>query len=400
MKLRKVIKYTAAVSLGLAGLIVLGGYGWLYSWKWSSAPSAHAGWSADEIHRLQKMDEYLTTQAVQANYLTLQQNWMYNEGEEEDGVSWMVQVALRLLADWESKLAFAPAREALHDFIASATAQDNASALAVLTLMKGDVPTFKLLAEKSGAVDLREFPEGVMYCAPPGRDCMPVAQRLELLDWMSSKGVNLNACIRPHRFVRMMQHSMLYSDDSCGEMLNWFLRHGYQLDAADAAGLFLLQTDASLPTWQKLIEDGVLPDPPPELKHEGELRSLLQIVTAADKPAPETLRWLLSLGHQPNAVPAAPADDTNAHRRVPIDVCLNSVRYAIPGQSEEEDSRLRGKVEMLDVLLQHGAVPTSETRELLPLDRGLDKEITEIFRKHSFHLDAGDNPYNACCIPE
>ena len=198
----------------------------------------------------------------------------------------------------------------------------------------------------------------------------------------------------------MMQHSMLYSDDSCGEMLNWFLRHGYQLDAADAAGLFLLQTDASLPTWQKLIEDGVLPVPPPELKHEGELRSLLQIVTAADKPAPETLRWLLSLGHQPNAVPAAPADDTNAHRRVPIDVCLNSVCYAIPGQSEEEDSRLRGKVEMLDVLLQHGAVPTSETRELLPLDRGLDKEITEIFRKHSFHLDAGDNPYNACCIPE
>lgn len=55
---------------------------------------------------------------------------------------------------------------------------------------------------------------------------------------------------------------------------------------------------------------------------------------------------------------------------------------------------------MLDILLQHGAMPTPETRELLPLDRALDKEITELFRKHSFHLDAGENPYNACCMPE
>lgn len=398
MKLRKIIKCTSAVSLGLAGLIVLGGYGWLYSWKWGSVPAAPDGWTADELHRLQKMDEYLTTQAVEANYLSLQQNWLCNEGEEE--VSWLVQVALRLLADWESKLNFAPDRETLHHVISTGTAYENASALAELALMQGDVSTFKLLAEKVRLVDMAEFPEAVIYFVPPGRECMPVAQRLELLDWLYSKGVKLNACIRPLPFVQNVRRSMLYSDDSCGQILNWFLRHGYQMDAADAAGLFLLQADASLPTWQKLIKDGVLTDPPHELKHEGELRTLLQIVAAADKPAPETLRWLLSLGLQPNAVPTAPTDDSNSHRRAPIDVCLNSIRYVIAGQGEEMDSFLRGKVEMLDILLQHGAVPTSETRELLPLDRDLDKEITELFRKHSFHLDAGDNPYNACCIPE
>ncbi len=346
------------------------------------------------------MDAYLTTQAVQANYLSLHQNWSYNMGETEEEVSWLEQLALRLLADWESKRNFAPEREALHHFISTGTANKNASALAVLALMQGNVSTFKLLAEKVSSVDLEEFLESVIYFVPTGRECMPVVQRLELLDWLYSKGVNLNSCIRLGPFVMKVRRSMLYSDDSCGQILSWFLRHGYQLDAADAAGLFLLQADASLPTWQNLIKDGVQTVPPFELKHGGELRSLLQIVASSDKPAPVTLRWLLSLGHQPNAVPTEAPDGANACSRVPIDACLDSIRYASLGQSEEEDTRLRSKVEMLDILLQHGAVPTSETRELLPLDRELDKEVSEIFRKHGFHLDAGDNPYNACCIPE
>lgn len=399
MKLRKIIKCSAVISLGVTCLLALGGYGWLHSWKWGSAPDAHVGWSADELRRLYEMDEYLTTQAVQANYLSVYQNWMYTMGEEEEEMPWLVQVALRLFADWESKKSYAPVRETLHDIIASGTAQENVSALAMLSLMKGDVHMFKLFAEKTNRDDLCEFPLVVVYFAPLGNECMSVAQRLELLDWIHSKGCNMTNCVRSHRFVRNVQHSMLYSDDSGGQILDWFLRRGYQMDAADAVGLFLLQADASLPTYQKLIEDGVLTAPPHELKYEGELRTPFQMVASAAKPAPETLRWLLSQGYKPNDVPADDSAGTNILKRTPMDVCLNSIRYASLGQSEEEDSRLRGKVEMLDILLQHGAVPTAETSELLPLDQRLDKEITALFRKHGFHLDAGENPCNACCEP-
>ncbi len=223
---------------------------------------------------------------------------------------------------------------------------------------------------------------------------MPAAQRLELLDWMYAKGVFVAGSIPAHWFVEKVRFSMLYSDDTGGEIMDWFLRHGYQLEESEVAGLFLLSPQASLPTWQKLIADGILPQPPRELVFQGENCTLLQIVAGADTPAPEAVRWLLSLGHQPNALPAG----ENGHS--PVEACLKSIRYASLGQSVEEDARLRGKVEILDILLQHGAMPTAETRELLPLDRSLDKEITELFRKHSFHLDAGENPYNACCVPE
>lgn len=394
MKLRKVIRRTAAGALGIAALIMLGGYGWLYSWKWGSAPAAHANLAADDIERLLGLDTYLTTQAVQANYQVTQENWMLNQEEEEAGIHWLVKISLRLSADWVAKCAFAPAREVLHDFLASGNTAENIPTLAVLALMKQDLPLFKLFAEQSRPSELRHLLKTVLYCAAPGTECLPAAQRLELLEWMHSKGVPVADSIPVHRFVEAVRYSMLYTDDTGGEILAWFLRHGYLLDEAEAAGLFLQSPQASLPVWQKLIADGILPQPPQELEFQGKRHTPLQIVTGADTPAPDAVRWLLSLGHQPNALP------TGENQRTPVDVCLNSIRYASLGQSEKEDTRLRSKVEMLDILLQHGALPTAETRELLPLDRALDKEITELFRKHSFHLDAGENPYNACCVPE
>lgn len=394
MKLRKIIKAGAAVSLGIFALVALGIYGGLYSWKWGRTPAAHASLAAADVQRLQELDAYLTTQAVQNNYQLTQENWVYTMEEGEAEIHWLEQISLRLSADWSSKCAFAPVREALHDFLAYGKTAENTSALAVLALMKQDVPLFKLFAEQSEPSELRHLLNTVLYSAAPGTECLPAVQRLELLEWMNAKGVSVADSIPAHRFVEAVRRSMLYTDDAGGEILAWFLRHGYQLEATEVAGLFLLSPQAALPTWRKLIADGVLPPPPHELVFQGENRTPLQIVAGADIPAPEAVRWLLSLGHQPNALPAGD------NRRTPVDTCLNSVRYASLGQSEEEDARLLGKVEMLDILLQHGAMPTSETRELLPLDRALDKEITELFRKLSFHLDAGENPYNACCVPE
>lgn len=88
---------------------------------------------------------------------------------------------------------------------------------------------------------------------------MPVVQRLELLDWMLSKGVQVTDGMPPFRFTEVMAHSVNYTDDERGEILDWFLRHGYKLDGIEAAALLLRQKQSVLPTWQKLIADGVLP---------------------------------------------------------------------------------------------------------------------------------------------
>ena len=76
------------------------------------------------------------------------------------------------------------------------------------------------------------------------------------------------------------------------------------------------------------------------------------------------------------------------------------MQYLSMGLGEAEDTRLRGKLEMLDILLQHGALPTAQTRDLLPINAELEREIVELFRKHGHHITAGADPYNACCVPE
>ena len=52
MRLRKIIKAASAASLGVSGLILLGGYAWLYGWKWGSAPAANSSMQAEEVRLL------------------------------------------------------------------------------------------------------------------------------------------------------------------------------------------------------------------------------------------------------------------------------------------------------------------------------------------------------------
>ncbi len=165
MKLRKVLKTSAAISLGLSALVLLGGYGWLYGWKWGGTPAAHATLTVEDVQRLQGLDTYLTTQAVQANYQLVRENWVFNMEEDEAEIHWLVELSLRLSADWVSKCSFAPARESLHDFLATGNAAENTAALAVLALMKQDVPLFKLIAERGKPIGVAAPPDsGAVLC--------------------------------------------------------------------------------------------------------------------------------------------------------------------------------------------------------------------------------------------
>ena len=83
-----------------------------------------------------------------------------------------------------------------------------------------------------------------------------------------------------------------------------------------------------------------------------------------------------------------------------LDGCLRILTYMQRGLDAETDSIVNGKIAELELLLAHGAVNTSATKELLPIDESLHDEVVALFRKHGIEILAGENPCNACCSPE
>lgn len=397
MKLRKIIRAAAAASLAVSGLILLGGYAWLYSWKWGGAPAAHSSLAAEETRLLLEFDASLVSQAVQDNREEFRQTWALVEGLEVEDLTWVGELSLRLAADWYSKSAYAPARESLHAFLSTGNAQENMTNLAFLALKKLDVPLFKLFVEKSFA-DGSPYERELLLFSIPGQEAMPAARRLELLEWLISKGVQVTGRMPPFRFLEVMAKSMSYTDDERGEILDWFLCHGYELDGIEATAMLLRQKQSVLPVWQKLVADGVMPPPPMELSPQYP-STAMQLAAGNEHGAPEMVRWLLAQGHGVHAAAPAEIEPTLLWLQ-PLDACVHRIQYLSQGVSEEQDALLRRHLEVLDILLQHGATPTERTREMLPFDAAVRRHLVGLMQKHGHHITAGDNPYNACCVPE
>lgn len=424
MKISTILGWGIGAILGIAFFAALGSYCWLYSWSWGGTPAPHASLSAVEAQKLHDFDIHIAKQLPDSLRMRMKREmealaaaWIeYEDGELtsiNDSSDWFESMKMRYSCDVASRTLLNPARESLHRLLENGSLAADACFLAALALQMQDIPLVRFLVEKgvnpeSPFMDINGYLLSEIMLGSNGEgEYLPVKERIALLDWMLARGVNIQA-VEEERVLLMSEYSLTITDDSAGAILDWFLRHGYKLNPARAS-LILLRGKEALPTYQQLIKDGFLPQPPQEIELPDVHCTPLQCVAGAILPVPDTLRWLLAQGHNPNALPTGadtPASEDEGEetprilRKTPIDACLETMRYATPGKNTEEDARLRGKVEILDILLQHGAVPTAETRELLPLDRVFDKKIKEIFRKHGFHLDAGENPYNACCVPE
>lgn len=427
MKFRKVILWGLSGVLGLSALAILGGYCWLYSWTWEGTPTPHASLTAAEVQKLLDFDAFITNRLPESFRERMKREIDAFGGDsvayelDDEGEltrinslpAWLEELKLWYSSAAVSRTLLQPARKSLHRLLETGALATEDCFLAALAMQKQDVPLVQFMVEKglnpsSPFMEIKGYLLSELMLGSNGNDeYLPVKERIALLDWMLARGVDIHA-VEEERMLLMSELSLAATDDGAGAILDWFVRHGYKLNATSAA-LVLLRYKEALPTYQQLISDGFLPPVPQEIASPGVRCTPLQYVVGDIRSLPDTVRWLLALGLNPNALPVgadapAPEDEIEERprifRKVPIDACLESIRYTSLGQSEEEDARLRGKLEILDILLQHGAVPTAETRELLPLDRALDKEVTELFRKHSFHLDAGENPYNACCSPE
>lgn len=425
MKLKKTISWVLGGTLGVLVLAALGGYCWLYSWTWGSVPPAHSGFAANEVVKLQALDAHITEKVPAAQRETIRQNilekradeMMFEEGEDsfsEPTLSCFEEFALRLMAARMSRNLQAPQRESLHTLIKTGSADAANLGLAFSALETRDVELVKMLVKKglkmsSSSENGRttSLLEVVMCASDIEGACMPIEERLKLLDWLVEQGADIHD-IPGEVVLKNAEASLKESDDECGALLDWFLRRGAKLDQNRAA-IILLQHGGAWTVYQRLIQDNLLPEPPAEFVSAQYSCTPLQLAASAHTPLPEALRCLLELGHNANAVPAGaetPAEENDEYGEAlfislsPLDACLYSMRYVSLGQSYEEDMRLRAKLDVLDVLLQHGAWPGPRTNDCLPINTALEREIVELFRKHGFHLTAGEAPCNACCTPE
>lgn len=410
MRLRNILCRGLGATLGVLAVVALGGYCWLYSWSWGGTPAPHASLTAAEAAMLQSFDTHIARKVPALQYEYMEHEILTNraagafldDGEQEAGtplLSWSEKLILPHMCAKVSRYLLAPLRRSLHRVIESGSAEGAEPQLAVLALQNKDVPLVRLLVEKGAPIKASKEGNTISLleqtiCASDLQGVfLPISERLALMDWLVTRGADITA-VTEEDVLLLSEASIRASDDASGAILEWFLRRGYELDKNRAIAI-MLQYAGALPTYQKLIADNLLPAPPQELPRAEGSRTPLQVVAGAYEPAPGTLRWLLSLGHNPNALP-----ENDQSSLTPLHACLSGMQYLSMGQGETADARLRRKLEVLDILLQHGALPDEQTRDLLPINADLERDIMGLFRKHGHHITAGDNPYNACCVPE
>lgn len=94
-----------------------------------------------------------------------------------------------------------------------------------------------------------------------------------------------------------------------------------------------------------------------------------------------------------------PTAEAAAEQPETLDDCLIFMQYLSFGVGNELDAMLEENLLTVDKLLQNGARPTDNTKNLLPMDDRLRGRVTDILEKHGIHIMAGDNPDNPCCVP-
>jgi hypothetical protein len=229
---------------------------------------------------------------------------------------------------------------------------------------------------------------------------MPVAERLELLEWLVERGLDIKDT---DMMLPQLELAVMLTGDEQGQITEWMLRHGLPAGKLEVTSL-LLRYPTTLATLQRLIQEGLLPTVPQEFVTEERAYTTLSMVVANIIPSPETVRWLISEGHDVNGLPTTvmqhegeEESDSGEEALTPLDSCLRTMTYEIPDTGEEE--RLNGRFQILDLLLEHGARPTSRTEELLPIDADLKQRVLELLQRHGYHITAGEMPDNPCCIP-
>lgn len=418
MKWKKILAWSCAGVLGSVVLAAAGAYCWLYSWSWGGMPPPHSSFTPAEVQQLQKLDSYLTGKGKQdfraeaweyaamafeiSGTMDIHDQW---RDEPEPGFSWWERQGFRYGTDYAILQSFGSARNDLHRLAETGSAAGANPYLAVSALHAQDAGLVRLIVSRGmdvnrvmnvGDATVRFLAEVLAGANLRRSEYLPVEQRLELLEWLVGHGLDING-VPCEYLVPMLEVTVMQTGDEQGQILEWLLRSGLQVDTTEIVGI-LLRYPTTLATLQRLIQEGLLPDVPAEFVSGAQAITPLAMVVSNITPSPDTVRWLLEKGHDVNALPRTVinGDDDSDVRppMTPLDSLLSRLTYATP-----DDDTLEASLELLDLLLANGAQPGERTEELLPINSELKCRVVELLRRHGHHITAGDSPDNPCCIP-
>lgn len=421
MKWKKSFLWLNGIILtGLAGSAICG-YCWLYGWSWGDLPASHYSLKPDEVRLLQKLDSYLLGEGVEhfhaeAMEMALTMHTVAGdlpeetsqwEDDPEKAFSWWERQTIRFVTDGELRRTFGQARRQLHQLVETGRAEATAAYLAMAAVHTHDIELVKLIiargVDANGSHHSEEYSFPLIcefiHGANLKQEYMPVSKRLELLEWLVAHGLEVNGAPKD-MMIPLLEVSIWFSGDDKGEILEWLLRHGLQTDSAEITGM-LLRYPGTLDTLQRLIQDALLPAVPAELVTEIAAYTPLQMVAANKAPCPETVRWLISLGHGVNdmatTVIQRAEDDAAAGGREPLSPLDETLKQLVIHVDEEARTK---RLEVLEILLEHGARQSEKTRDLLPCNVELKQKVAGLMEKYGIYILAGDAPCNACCSPD
>ncbi|MBR5186136.1 MAG: hypothetical protein IKW19_07560, partial [Akkermansia sp.] len=344
---------------------------------------AHASFTAEEVAMLQSCDSLISENGA-GRFLDI-------DLEAEPNPSLYKRVTEWCCAAMESRAWDASVRRSLHALMKSGATDEVEPSLLISACINADVPLLQLLVEKGLDPTRRYVESGMDFCLldmvlmPSG---VLFSKRMEFLDWLYARGVDINTVPSGHLY-NCIKLDIEQGDDHATGLLVWFLRHGYTGISTEQSVQLLLGNEGSISTLQELIRDGILAQPGRDWLNA----EFLYAQVSGYSSNPEAVRWLLSHGIEVNKVQGEMPESV-------LDGCLRILTYMQRGLDAETDSLVNGKIAELELLLAHGAVNTSATKELLPIDESLHEEVVALFRKHGIEILAGENPCNACCSPE
>lgn len=323
--MKKLLK-TALILLLLALLTLA--FLWCRSaWTWRSL-SYHESWTHEQRADLQELADTVSE--------------LYDETKHTKHSKYMVEAyaMLREVARSGRAEAFTPSTHCSAAYLAAVYAKMDL--LRELTRRGADLNLPTTLIPKLSPMTETPFQAAIH----PFIRSVPIAQRLEMLEFMLAHGADIQKGQKMPSFIHAYASA---KDGDKGAMLEWLLEHGLTPDSERELDTICahLHHPGTLPVIQRLVEKKLLNTDSADIGYA--------LLTAALISAPEDrlekLRWVLSLGVDPNYRPEHKPGD------LPESPALNiALRFLARASADEAPDLLQA----LDILFRHGARPTQE----------------------------------------
>ena len=422
----------SVLALLLLLLLAAGGFAW-WLWGWQvGGLRFHESWSPEQRAELQALYDYHVKGMVW-DYLSMLEKWDETLGDIKDSphkerYDEMIKQAFFPLHDFpvfiqyiDLSIGFRPVcirmDEVLRHVAATGRADyycadNNLSAAYIAArcgkldlvkelVLRGNDPNRPLLIlpEKADDEDALRFEtvfQAAIACVPYfNGEVPPLAQRLELLEWLLAHGADINANARQGQenlslhiaTIACMRENDQLPPEQRGLLLLWLLDHGLQVEADINIHTQLADCHPSL--LPRIVEKVYPGSPTPEQKARI-LRTFLEnrVLYKAAK-----VRWALEvLGADP-LLPImreeSDEEDTGGRESPAIQIAVQYFSFVHEPLDAEDEADFAEHLQALDLLLARGCKPERPGRAT-PKAPALRERYLAVLRKNGIDLQMPD----------